>query len=276
MDAPHVKLSLSGRLLIFLAVGIILLVIVSPLVQVFWGALREGVPAYLSALVEAESMAALRLTAFVVAIAVPVNLVFGVAFAWLVTRFRFRGRGLLLVLVDVPLSVSPVIAGLMFVLLFGVRSPLGGWLAEHGLKIIFATPGIILTTIFVTLPYVARILIPFMEESGTIYEEAALTLGASGWQLFCRVTLPTIIVPLGYGAVLCNARALGEFGAVSVVSGHIRGVTNTLPLEIEILYNEFHFGPAFALSTLLTSVALLTIVLQHALSRRFNYRGRLS
>lgn len=254
--------------LILAAWGTMALLILAPLVLVFQQAFSHGIQAYVAAISNPDALAALRLTLLAALIAVPCNIVFGIAVAWLVTKFNLRGRALLLTLVDLPLAVSPVVAGLLFVLVYGTRGIFGHWVSELGLKIIFATPGIILVTIFVTLPYVARVLIPLMDEQGKDIEEAALTLGASGWQVLRLVTLPSISTGLLYGAILCNARAMGEFGAVSVVSGHIRGLTNTLPLHVEIVYNEYQFSAAFAVASLLTVLALVTVILQQILERR--------
>ncbi|GMU53176.1 MAG: sulfate ABC transporter permease subunit CysW [Candidatus Xenobia bacterium] len=254
-ESPPVRL-----VLIALALGYMLLFLFLPLICVFLNAFGEGLSVYLKALREPDALAAMRLTLITALVAVPLNLVFGVAAAWAVTRFEFRGKNLLLTLIDLPLSVSPVIAGLIFVLLFGLEGLLGPWLRAHNLKVIFAPPAIILVTIFVTLPIVARELIPLMKALGTDEEEAAMTLGAGGLRIFWHVTLPNIRWGLLYGVILCNARAMGEFGAVSVVSGHIRGLTNTLPLHIEILYNEYHFTAAFAAASLLALLALLTLV----------------
>jgi sulfate transport system permease protein len=239
-----------------------------PLLAVFVEALRQGLGAYLAGITEPDALAALRLTLLVAAIAVPLNVVFGIAASWAVAKFEFKGKSLLITLIDLPFSVSPVIAGLIYVLLFGAQGLLGPWLAEHDIKIIFAVPGIVLATIFVTFPFVARELIPLMQEQGTEEEEAARMLGAGGLQIFLRVTLPNVKWGLLYGVLLCNARAMGEFGAVSVVSGHIRGLTNTMPLHVEILYNEYNFVAAFAVASLLTLLALLTLVLKLALEWR--------
>lgn len=233
-----------------------------PLIAVFVEALRRGWAVYLAALIEPDAQAAIRLTLLAAAIAVPLNLVFGLAAAWAIAKFEFRGKQFLITLIDLPFSVSPVIAGLIYVLLFGAQGWLGPWLSEQGVKIIFAVPGIVLATVFVTFPFVARELIPLMQAQGTDEEEAALTLGASGWQMFWRVTLPNIKWALLYGVILCNARAMGEFGAVSVVSGHIRGLTNTMPLHVEILYNEYQFAAAFAVASLLALLALVTLGLK--------------
>ncbi len=242
--------------LIAIGLAFVSLFIVLPLVTVFTEALRQGVGAYLAALTEPDARAAIGLTLTVAAIAVPLNLVFGVVAAWAIAKFEFRGRSLLITLIDLPFSVSPVISGLIYVLLFGLQGWLGPFLSEAGFKVIFAIPGIVLATIFVTFPFVARELIPLMQEQGTDEEEAALVLGASGWQTFRRVTLPNIRWGLLYGVLLCNARAMGEFGAVSVVSGHIRGLTNTMPLHVEILYNEYNFVASFAVASLLALVTL--------------------
>ena len=239
-----------------------------PLVSVFIEAFRKGVGLYLAALVEPDALAAVRLTLLVAAVAVPLNLVFGLAAAWAIAKFRFRGRSLLITLIDLPFAVSPVIAGMIFILLFGAQGWLGPWLQEHGVRIVFAVPGIALATTFVTFPFVARELIPLMMEQGPEEEEAAIVLGANGWQTFRRVTLPNIRWGLLYGVILCNARAMGEFGAVSVVSGHIRGETNTLPLHIEILYNEYNFAAAFAVASLLTFLALITLAAKSVLEHR--------
>ena len=256
------------RILIACSWLVVLVLILVPLVLVFQQAFARGIATYAAAIMNPDALAALRLTLVAALIAVPCNIVFGIAVAWLVTKFNFRGRSLLLTLVDLPLAVSPVVAGLLFIIVFGSKGILGPWLGELGLKIIFATPGIVLVTIFVTLPYVARVLVPLMDEQGKDTEEAALTLGASGWQVLRLVTLPSISTGLMYGAILCNARAMGEFGAVSVVSGHIRGLTNTLPLHVEILYNEYQFSAAFAVASLLTLLALVTVILQQFLERR--------
>jgi sulfate transport system permease protein len=250
-----VRWLLTGTALAFL--GLFLCV---PLVAVFTQALQKGVAVYVAALSEPEALAAIRLTLLTAAIAVPMNLVFGVVAAWAIAKFEFAGKSILITLIDVPFAVSPVISGLIFVLLFGLQGWLGPWLAEHDLKVIFAVPGIVLATTFITFPFVARELIPLMQEQGTEEEQAALVLGANGWQTFFRVTLPNIKWGLLYGVILCNARAMGEFGAVSVVSGHIRGRTNTLPLHVEILYNEYNFAGAFAAASLLALLALVTLV----------------
>ncbi len=246
-------------LLLTLALAFVGLFLLVPLVAVFVEAFAEGWAVYRAAVTDPIARAAIRLTLTTAAIAVPANLLFGLAAAWAVSKFRFRGKGLLVTLIDLPFSVSPVISGMMFVLLFGAQGFLGPWLAAHDWKVIFALPGIVLATVFITAPLVARELIPLMQAQGSEEEEAALTLGASGWQTFRRVSLPKIRWGLIYGVVLCNARAMGEFGAVSVVSGHIRGRTTTLPLHVEILYNEYQFAAAFAAASLLTLLALLTL-----------------
>lgn len=248
--------------LILLALGFLALFLFVPLVAVFTFAFQKGWEAYLAAIVEPEARSAIFLTLTAAAIAVPLNLVFGLAAAWLLARFRFRGRSLLLTLIDLPFSVSPVIAGLIFVLLFGRQGWLGPFLAEHDIQVIFAVPGIVLATVFITFPFVAREVLPVMQTQGSDEEEAALTLGAGGWRTFFRVTLPKVKWGVLYGVILCNARAMGEFGAVSVVSGHVRGVTTTLPLHAEILYNEYDFAGAFAVASLLTLLALVTLVLK--------------
>lgn len=248
---------LIGTAVLFLGIFLFL-----PLAVVFTAAFAKGVSLYLASLREPDALAAIRLTLLTAAIAVPLNLVFGVAAAWSIGKFEFPGKSLLITLIDLPFSVSPVVAGLIYVLCFGLQGLLGPWLAAHNIKIIFAVPGIVLATIFVTFPFVAREMIPLFQAQGNEEEEAALTLGASGWQTLFRVTLPNAKWGLLYGVILCNARAMGEFGAVSVVSGHIRGLTNTVPLHIEILYNEYHFTAAFAVASLLTLLALLTLFLK--------------
>ena len=247
-------------LLIGAALAFLALFLLAPLAAVFTQAFRKGLQAYLAALTEPDALAAIRLTLLVALIAVPANLVFGVAAAWAIAKFDFRGKAVLITLIDLPFAVSPVIAGLIYVLIFGLQGWLGPWLAEHDVQIIFAVPGIVLATIFVTFPFVARELIPLMQAQGKEEEEAARVLGASGWQIFWRVTLPNVKWGLLYGVILCNARAMGEFGAVSVVSGHVRGLTNTMPLHVEILYNEYNFAAAFAVASLLACLALVTLV----------------
>jgi sulfate transport system permease protein len=248
------------RLLLIAAAAFILgLFLLLPLVAVFAEALRRGWELFLASLKEEEAWSAVKLTLMAAGLSVPLNTLFGLSAAWLVTKFRFRGRAFLLSLIDLPFAVSPVIAGLVWVLLFGAHGWFGPWLAEHDIRIIFALPGIVIATVFVTFPFVARELIPLMESQGSDQEEAAVTLGAGGWRIFRSVTLPSIKWGLMYGVLLCNARAMGEFGAVSVVSGHIRGETNTLPLHIEVLYNEYQFSAAFACATILALLALVTL-----------------
>ena len=260
------------RLLIGAALAFIAFFLLLPLAAVFVEALRHGLDAYLRALREPDALAALKLTLLVAGIAVPLNLVFGVSAAWLISKHDFRGKALLVTLIDLPFSVSPVVSGLVYVLIFGAQGWFGPWLIEHDIRIIFAVPGLVLATVFVTFPFVARELIPLMQEQGRDDELAALTLGASGFQTFLRVTLPNIRFGLLYGVLLCNARAIGEFGAVSVVSGHIRGLTNTLPLHVEILYNEYDFVSAFAVATLLAFLALLTLGLKALLEWRHGHQ----
>lgn len=240
-----------------------------PLVTVFLEGFRKGWQVFLESFAEPDTQAAIRLTLLVAAIAVPVNAGIGLAASWAIAKFDFRGKNLLLTLIDLPFSISPVISGLVYVLLFGAHGWLGPWLAANGIEIIFAVPGIVLATVLVTFPFVARELIPLMQAQGTAEEEAALTLGATGWQTFFKVTLPNVKWALLYGVLLCNARAMGEFGAVSVVSGHIRGLTNTMPLHIEILYNEYNFVAAFAVATLLAGLALITLLAKSLLEWRF-------
>ena len=246
-------------LLIGLAVLVLSLFLLLPLAAVFVEAFRKGWEVFLASLHDEAALSAIKLTLMAAGISVPLNTLFGVSAAWLVTKFKFRGRSLLVSLIDLPFAVSPVIAGLVWVLLFGARGWFGPWLDEHDIKIIYAFPGIVIATVFVTFPFVARELIPLMESQGSDQEEAAVTLGASGWHVFFRVTIPNIKWGLLYGVLLCNARAMGEFGAVSVVSGHIRGETNTLPLHVEVLYNEYQFSAAFACATLLAFLALITL-----------------
>lgn len=253
---------LIGIALLFLAVMLVI-----PLAAVFAEALKGGWRLYLASLSDTEALSAIKLTLMTATIVVPVNAVLGVAMAWLLTRFDFRGKQLLTTLLDLPFSVSPVVAGLMFVLLFGAHTALGGWLEAHGIQIIFAVPGIILATLFVTFPFVAREIIPLMQAQGDSEEQAALILGANGWQMFWRVTLPNIKWALLYGVILTNARAMGEFGAVSVVSGHIRGETNTIPLLVEIFYNEYNFVGTFALSSILALLAIATLAIQDILTK---------
>ena len=245
-----------------IALAFIALFLVLPLAAVFTEALRKGLDAYLEALKEPDAWAAVKLTLITAVIAVPLNLVFGVAAAWCIAKYNFKGKAFLTTLIDLPFSISPVVAGLMYVLVFGAHGWLGPWLSEHDIKIIFAVPGIVLATVFVTFPFIARELIPLMQAQGNDEEQAAIVLGASGWQTFWKVTLPNIKWGLVYGVILCNARAMGEFGAVSVVSGHIRGQTNTIPLHVEILYNEYQSVAAFAAASLLALLALVTLVIK--------------
>jgi sulfate/thiosulfate transport system permease protein len=263
-ERPRVKWTL-----IAIAVVFMLLVLVMPLVLVFQQALGKGFADYFSAFSDPGSQAAIRLTLIVAAIAVPLNLVFGIAAAWCIAKYSFRGKAFLVTLIDLPFSISPVVSGMVYVLLFGAQGWLGPFLRAYNIEIIFAVPGIVLATIFVTFPFVARELIPLMQDQGTTDEEAALSLGASGWQTFWRVTLPNIKWGLLYGVLLCNARAMGEFGAVSVVSGHIRGKTMTMPLDIEVLYNEYNFTAAFAVASLLAMLALLTLLFKTILEFRY-------
>ena len=260
---------LTRALLIAVAIGFISIFLVLPLVTVFFCALANGIRAALSAITEPDALSAIRLTLIVAAIAVPLNVVFGVAAAWSVSKFDFRGKSFLISLIDIPFSVSPVISGLIFVLIFGMQGWLGPWLRDMNVKIIFALPGIVLATTFVTFPFVARELIPLMTDQGRDEEEAAVSLGASGWRTFIRVTLPNIKWGLLYAVLLCNARAMGEFGAVSVVSGHIRGLTNTMPLHVEVLYNDYQYAGAFAVAALLAMLALVTLVLKSILEWRY-------
>jgi sulfate transport system permease protein len=256
-EARWVRWTLTG-----LALAFLLLFLVLPLAAVFTEALRKGAGAYLEALKEPDAWSAIRLTLITAAIAVPLNLVFGVAAAWCIAKYEFRGKAFLTTLVDLPFSVSPVVSGLVYVLVFGAQGWLGPWLAEHDIRIVFAVPGIVLATIFVTFPFIARELIPLMQAQGNEEEQAAIVLGANGWQTFWYVTLPNIKWGLVYGVILCNARAMGEFGAVSVVSGHIRGQTNTMPLHVEILYNEYQSVAAFSVASLLALLAVVTLVIK--------------
>jgi sulfate transport system permease protein len=262
-ESPWVRWTLT-----VLALAFMLLFLMLPLAAVAVEALRKGVGAYLDALREPDAWSAIRLTLLTAAIAVPLNLVFGIAAAWAIAKFEFRGKALLTTLVDLPFAVSPVVAGLIYVLVFGAQGWFGPWLEAHGVKIIFAVPGIVLATLFVTFPFIARELIPLMQAQGSEEEQAAIVLGASGWQTFWRVTLPNIKWGLIYGVILCNARAMGEFGAVSVVSGHIRGQTNTMPLHVEVLYNEYQSVAAFAVASLLALLALVTLVVKTAIEWR--------
>jgi sulfate transport system permease protein len=258
-------------LFIATSLGFLAAVLLAPLATVFITALGRGLAAYLNNFRDPYTLAAIRLTLLTAAVVVPINTVFGLAASWAIAKFEFRGKSMLITLIDLPLAVSPVIAGLVFVLLFGLQGWFGLWLQQHGISIVFALPGIMLATMFVTFPYVARELIPLMEQLGNDEEEAAITLGAGGWLTFFRVTLPKVRWGLVYGMVLCNARAMGEFGAVSVVSGHVRGLTNTMPLHIEILYNEYNFLGAFAVASLLTLLAAVTLVVK-TLIERTGYR----
>lgn len=258
---------LIRRLLLAVALLFLTLFLFVPLVAVFYEALRKGLGVYLAAITDPYALDAIRLTLLSAAIAVPLNIVFGVAAAWAIAKFEFYGKSVLITLIDLPFAVSPVIAGLIYVLLFGAQGWLGPWLATHDIRIIFAVPGIVLATVFVTVPFIARELIPLMQAQGAEEEEAAMVLGASGWLTFWRITLPNIKWGLLYGVVLCTARAMGEFGAVSVVSGHIRGLTNTLPLHVEILYNEYQFAATFACASLLTLLALVMLALKALIER---------
>ena len=257
------RITLIGIALLFM--GLFLLV---PLFSIFYEAFRQGMVVYWAAITEPDALSAIKLTLLAAAIALPLNAIFGIAAAWAITKFDFRGKSMLLTLIDLPFSVSPVIAGLALVLIYGANSLIGGWLEAHGLQVIFAVPGIVIATVFITFPFVARELIPLMQQQGSSEEEAARILGASGWQIFRRVTLPNIKWALLYGLILSNARAMGEFGAVSIVSGHIRGQTNTMPLHIEVVYNEYQFAAAFAVSSLLALLALVTLVLKFVVERR--------
>lgn len=258
-----VRYSILGVVLTFLAFFLLM-----PLCAVFHEALRQGLGVYWASITEPDALAAIRLTLLVVALSVPINVLFGICAAWAITKHQFRGKQVLVSLIDLPFAVSPVIAGLIIVLMYGAHGWLGPWLMEHEMRIVFAVPGIVLATAFVTFPFVARELIPHMQEQGTDNEEAALTLGASGWQTFFRVTLPAIKWSLLYGVILCNARAMGEFGAVSVVSGKIRGQTTTMPLHVEILYNEYQLAAAFAVASLLAGLAVVTLVVKSVLEWR--------
>jgi len=276
IEPVHVPKSLSEPLWVRLLLGGIALLFLTlflfiPLAAVFSEALKKGWEVYLTAITEDDAWSAIKLTLLTASIAVPLNLVFGVAAAWTIAKFEFRGKNVLLTLIDLPFSVSPIISGLIYVLIFGAQGWIGPWLRDHDIKILFAVPGIVLATIFVTFPFVARELIPLMQSQGSEEEEAALVLGASGWKTFWHVTLPNIKWGLLYGVILCNARAMGEFGAVSVVSGHIRGETNTIPLQVEILYNEYNFTAAFAVASLLALLALITLVLKSLVEWRLRH-----
>ena len=267
-EPAWVRRTLIGAALIFLTLFLFV-----PLLTVFVEAFKKGWEVYLASIVEPDALSAIKLTLIAAAISVPMNLAFGVAAAWCIAKFDFRGKNLLLTLIDLPFSVSPVISGLIYMLIFGLQGWFGEWLRDHDLKIVFAVPGIVLATVFVTFPFVARELIPLMQAQGQEQEEAARVLGASGIQILWRVTLPNIKWALLYGVILCNARAMGEFGAVSVVSGHIRGQTNTMPLHIEILYNEYQFAAAFAVASLLAGLALVTLALKYFVERRVAATG---
>jgi sulfate transport system permease protein len=257
LEPAWVRLGLIAIALLFLTIFLFI-----PLVAVFTEAFKKGWQTYLESVSDPDALSAIKLTLMAAGISVPLNLLFGVAASWAIAKFEFRGKNVLLTLIDLPFSVSPVISGLIYVLMFGAQGWFGGWLRDHDIKILFAVPGIVLATVFVTFPFVARELIPLMQSQGTEEEEAALVLGASGWQMFFRVTVPNIKWGLLYGVILCNARAMGEFGAVSVVSGHIRGETNTMPLQVEILYNEYNFAAAFAVASLLAFLALVTLAVK--------------
>lgn len=269
LEPAWVRYALIAVALLFLTLFLFV-----PLVAVFAEALKHGWSTYKDAVLDPDALSAIKLTFIAAVIAVPLNLVFGVAAAWAIAKFDFRGKSLLITLIDLPFSVSPVIAGLIYVLLFGAQGWFGPWLMDHDIKILFAVPGIVLATIFVTFPFVARELIPLMQAQGSEEEEAALVLGASGWSTFWRVTLPNIKWGLLYGVILCNARAMGEFGAVSVVSGHIRGETNTMPLQVEILYNEYNFTAAFAIASLLALLALVTLAVKTFIEWRMHQAAK--
>ena len=271
VEQPVITESRIARItFVLISLAFLTLMVLLPLAAVFVEAFRKGVEAFFDALVDDETFAAIKLTLIVASISVPLNLVCGVAAAWAIAKFEFKGKAFLTTLIDLPFSVSPVISGLVFVLLFSSNSTLGPWLQSHGIQILFAVPALVLATMFVTVPFVARELIPLMQEQGNADEEAALSLGANGWQTFWYVTLPNIKWGLLYGVLLCNARAMGEFGAVSVVSGHIRGETNTMPLQVEILYNDYNFSGAFAVATLLALLALVTLILKTLLEMRYS------
>lgn len=256
-------------IMLTLALSFLGLLVVLPVVAVFKEALAHGIEGYVNAIINPDAWSAIKLTLLVAGIAVPVNMVFGLIASWAIAKFEFSGKHFLITLIDLPFSVSPVISGLIYILLFGAHNAFGEWLIDHDIQIVFAVPGLVLATVFVTFPFVARELIPLMQEQGTEEEEAAILLGASGFKTFCRITLPNIKWGLLYGVLLCNARAMGEFGAVSVVSGHIRGSTNTIPLQVEVLYNEYNFTAAFATASILTVLALLTLVLKSIIEMRY-------
>ncbi len=276
VSATNIEPRLVRWLLLAVALTFLTLFLFVPLAAVFYEALRKGVSVYLAAITDTYALDAIRLTLLSTAIAVPLNIIFGVAAAWAVAKFEFYGKSVLITLIDLPFAVSPVIAGLIYVLLFGAQGWLGPWLIAHEIKIIFAVPGIVLATVFVTVPFIARELIPLMQAQGTEEEEAALVLGASSWLTFWWITLPNIKWGLLYGVVLCTARAMGEFGAVSVVSGHIRGLTNTLPLHVEILYNEYQFAATFACASLLTLLALVMVALKALIERHVLRQRRIA
>ena len=268
-EAPWARRTIIGLGLAFMTLFLFV-----PLATVFYEALKKGWNVYLAAITEPDALSAIKLTLIAAGISVPLNLAFGVAAAWAIAKFEFRGKNVLLTLIDLPFSVSPVIAGLIYVLVFGLQGWFGAWLIDNDMKVIFAVPGIVLATVFVTFPFIARELIPLMQAQGIEQEEAARVLGAGGWQIFWRVTLPNVKWALLYGVILCNARAMGEFGAVSVVSGHIRGQTNTMPLHIEIVYNEYQFAAAFAVASLLALLALVTLVLKYVVEQRVKHQQR--
>ena len=267
--SPATERRVVRIVLVLVAIAFLAIFLFLPLISVFYEAFRAGFSAFLRAVTERETASAIRLTLIVAAFSVPANLVFGVAAAWAIAKYEFKGKSLLITLIDLPFSISPVTSGLIYVLMFGAQGYIGPVLADHGIKIIFAVPGIVLATIFVTFPFIARELIPIMQAQGSQDEEAALSLGASGLKTFFRVTLPNVKWALLYGVLLCNARAMGEFGAVSVVSGHIRGKTNTMPLQVEILYNEYNYGAAFAVASLLALLALFTLIVKSVLEGRY-------
>lgn len=264
----YIRILLIGTALLFLSLFLLL-----PLVAIFIKAFEKGAEVYFAAITHPDALSAIKLTLIVVVIAVPINAIFGVCAAWAISKYQFRGKNLLITLIDLPFAVSPVIAGLIFILLFGSGSFIGPWLMDHDIRIIFAVPGIVLATLFVTFPFVARELIPLMQNQGTSEEEASLVLGATGFQTFWKITLPNIKWGLLYGIILCNARAVGEFGAVSVVSGHIRGMTNTMPLHIEILYNEYQFSAAFAVASLMSLIAIVTLIIKNIIEWKSGYRS---
>ena len=272
---PRRASTTEGRLTQTVLIGVALtflgFFLLLPLIAVFSEALKAGLGAFVAAVADPDALAAIRLTLLIAAISVPLNMVFGLAASWAITKYSFPGKSMLITLIDLPFSISPVVSGLIFVLLFGAQGWMGPWLAAHDVKVIFAVPGIVLATVFITFPFVARELIPLMMEQGREDEEAAISLGAGGWRTFLRVTLPNVRWALLYGVLLCNARAMGEFGAVSVVSGHIRGETNTMPLHVEILYNEYNFVGAFAVASLLALLALVTLVAKTVLEWRFDF-----